>query len=184
MGGSVSGVIEGLYLRIAGPDYLGDLPARPMAELRTLRAECQRVEDAVSYQRRLVQGRLDIVQAEHDRRRAGLPPADLETLVAGLPGALAAGVAGPRRGHTTYEHDLEDADEVSSSVDAVVGPSALAELPSLDAADLADLTDRLRELEQTVSARRRILFDRLDALADELGRRYRDGETTVDSLLG
>jgi hypothetical protein len=176
-------VIDGLYLRIADPGYLGDLPARPLPELRTLRAECQRVEDAVSYQRRLVQGRLDILQAEHDRRRAGLPPADLEALVASLPGALAAGVAGPRRGHTTYEHELVDADLVSATVDAVVGPDQLAALPSLDAADLAVLTDRLRELEKSVSARRRVLFDRLDALADELGRRYREGETSVDTLL-
>jgi hypothetical protein len=176
-------VIDGLYQRIAEPGYLGDLPSRPMPELRTLRAECQRVEDAVSYQRRLVQGRLDILQAEHDRRRAGLPPADLEALVASLPGALAAGVAGPRRGHTTYEHELVDADEVSGEVDAVVGPEQLAALPTLAAGDLVVLTDRLRELEKDVSARRRVLFDRLDALADELGRRYRDGETSVDSLL-
>lgn len=177
-------MIDGLYLRIAETGYLGDLTGRSMAELRELRAECQRVEDAVSYQRRLVQGRLDILQAEHERRRSGQPPADLETLVASLPGTLAAGVAGPRRGHTTYEHELEDADEASAEVDAIIDAAQLAALPSLDAADLAVVTERLRELEKTVSARRRVLFDRLDALADELGRRYRDGETTVDTLLG
>lgn len=176
-------MIDGLYVRIAEPDYLGDLTGRTMAELRELRAECQRVEDAVSYQRRLVQGRLDILQAEHERRRAGEPPADLEALVASLPGTLAVGVAGPRRGHTTYEHELEDADEVTAEVDAVVDPARLAALPTLDAADLGLVTMRLRELEKTVSGRRRVLFDRLDALADELGRRYRDGETTVDTLL-
>ena len=178
------GVIEGLFVKIAAPDYLGDLRARPLAELRSLRAECQRVEDAVSYQRRLVQGRLDILQAEHDRRSSGQPPADLQTLVAGLPGALAAGVAGPRRGHTTYEHELEDADDVSARVDAIVGPAQLAELPELAAPDLARIAGRLRDLEREVSGRRRVVFDRLDALADELGRRYRDGETTVDKLLG
>ena len=178
------GVIEGLYLRIADPGYLGDLRRRPLPELRALRAECQRVEDAVSYQRRLVQGRLDIVQVEHERRAAGQPPADLPTLVASLPGALAAGVAGPRRGHVTHERELEDADDASAAVDAVLGAAQLAELPSVPDGDLAALTERLGELERAVSARRRVVFDRLDALADELGRRYRDGETSVDALLG
>ena len=45
------------------------------------------------------------------------------------------------------------------------------------------LDERLRALEVQVSGRRRMLFDRLDALADELGRRYREGEATVDKLL-
>ena len=76
---SVPGVIEGLYAKIAAADYLGDLGARPLDDLRTLRAECQRVEDAVSYQRRLVQGRLDVVRVERDRRASGEPPADLES---------------------------------------------------------------------------------------------------------
>ena len=93
-------------------------------------------------------------------------------------------MAGPRRGHTTYEHELEDADDVSARVDAIVGPAQLAELPELAAPDLARIAGRLRDLEREVSGRRRVVFDRLDALADELGRRYRDGETTVDKLLG
>ena len=176
-------VIDGLYDKVAATDYLADLPARSLAELRTLRAECQRLEDAVSYQRRLVQGRLDIVLAEHDRRVAGTLPVDLATLVASLPGTLAAGVAGPRRGHTTYEHELEDVADASAEVDAVIGASQLSELPLLGTPDLADLTERLRQLERAVSGRRRTVFDRLDALADELGRRYREGETTVDTLL-
>ena len=176
-------VIEGLYAKIAGADYLGDLAGRSLSDLRTLRAECQRVEDAVSYQRRLVQGRLDIVQCEHERRAAGEPPADLEALVAGLPSALGGGIAGPRRGHTSYEHELADVDDVSAAVDAVVGPAQLASLPDLSGLQLGDLADRLRAVEREVSNRRRTVFDRLDALADELGRRYRDGATSVDNLL-
>ena len=176
-------VIDALYARIAEPGYLGDLTSHSLPDLRALRADCQRVEDAVSYQRRLVQGRLDILQAERDRRAAGQPPADLETLVANLPGALAAGVAGPRRGHATYEHELADADEVTADVDAACPPAVLASLPDTAADELDQIAERLRALEVEVSGRRRMLFDRLDALADELGRRYREGEATVDKLL-
>jgi hypothetical protein len=176
-------VIEGLFAKIAAADYLSDLSSLSMDELRSLRSECQRVEDAVSYQRRLVQGRLDVLQAESDRRNAGAPPADLESLVASLPGDLAGGVAGPRRGHVAYEIEQADLEEVSTAVDAVVGPSQLAALPGLSTGELAELAEHLRVLERDVSSRRRLVFDRLDALADEVGRRYRDGEATVDSLL-
>lgn len=180
---SVPIVIEELYASIATDDYLGDLAGYPLPELRAKRTECQRVEDAVSYQRRLVQGRLDILQAERDRRAAGEPPADLETLVANLPGALAAGVAGPRRGHATYEHELADVESVTAAVDEACPPSVLAALPDTPGDELDRIADRLRQLEQEVSSRRRTLFDRLDALADELGRRYREGEASVDKLL-
>ena len=176
-------VIDALYARIAVPGYLGDLTSHSLPDLRALRADCQRVEDAVSYQRRLVQGRLDILQAERDRRAAGQAPADLQTLVASLPGTLSAGVAGPRRGHTTYEHELADAAEVTADVDAACPPAVLAALPDTAADELDQIAERLRALEVQVSGRRRMLFDRLDALADELGRRYREGEATVDKLL-
>jgi hypothetical protein len=175
-------VIEGLYVKIAEPGYLGDLAKRPMAELRELRRECQHVEDALSYQRRLVQGRLDVIQAEHDRRAAGEPPADVSTLVEKLPTLLASGIAGPRRGHVMYELDFED--DVSVEVDAIVGPAQLADLASMTGAQLGVLTERLRELENAVSSRRRVVFERLDLLADEVGRRYRGGETSVEALLG
>jgi hypothetical protein len=41
----------------------------------------------------------------------------------------------------------------------------------------------LSDLEHAVSARRRSLHERIDALQSELTRRYKTGEATVDSLL-
>ena len=47
--------------QILATDYLSGLADRPVAELRVLRAECQSVETKLSYLRRMVQGRHDIV---------------------------------------------------------------------------------------------------------------------------
>ena len=46
------------------PGYLGDLPRRPLPEVRSMRTECQEVESGMSLLRRVVQGRLDIVGLE------------------------------------------------------------------------------------------------------------------------
>jgi hypothetical protein len=41
----------------------------------------------------------------------------------------------------------------------------------------------MRDFENDLSALRRRLHERIDALQAEIGRRYRDGEASVDSLL-
>src|SRR4051812_18256568 len=74
--------------RICQADYLGDLAGRPIDALRTMRAECQTVETGLSYLRRLVQGRLDVVTAEIERRAAGGDRDDLSTLIGKLPQIL------------------------------------------------------------------------------------------------
>ena len=71
--------------RILADDYLASLPDRPVAELRALRAECQTVETQLSYLRRMVQGRHDIVTGEIDRRGHGGDRYDVSDLVDRLP---------------------------------------------------------------------------------------------------
>ena len=43
---------------------------------------------------------------------------------------------------------------------------------------------QLQAYERRVSDLRRALFDRIDAIENELTRRYRTGEASVDTLLG
>jgi hypothetical protein len=57
------------------------------------------------------------------------------------------------------------------------------DLPALADADLQQLAADLGAFEQRVSGHRRSLFDRIDALQDEITRRYRSGEASVDALL-
>ena len=63
------------------PDYLGHLGGRSVDELRALRDECRAVGDDLSFLRRQVHGRLDIVRWELARRAAGEGPSSLEELI-------------------------------------------------------------------------------------------------------
>jgi hypothetical protein len=169
------------FERISEPDYLEGLTSRPLGDLRTMRAQCQTVEDAVSFLRRLVQGHLDIVRFEQERRSAG-QPADLAALVAGLPRLLSEHVVGESTGRLPGLPAPADP-ALTEELDVICDATRLAHLPDLDDADLAVLVTDLSDLEDVVSARRQVVFGRLDALAAELTRRYRIGAASVDALL-
>src|SRR4028119_2467249 len=85
--------------RVLADDYLGDLPAKPIDDIRAMRDECRAIEDRVSYLRRMIQGRLDIVAADLRRRADGGSPIDLGTLIEQLPDILSdkGGTGGPGR---------------------------------------------------------------------------------------
>ena len=134
----------------------------------------------MSFLRRLVQGHLDIVRFEQERRAAG-QPADLAALVAGLP-RLLSDQLGDRTGRLPGWLAPSDP-AVTDELDAICDASRLAHLPELDEGELAELARDLSALEQEVSARRRFVFARLDALAAEVTRRYRTGAASVDALL-
>lgn len=147
--------------------------------LRDLRQQLQREDDVVSYARRVAQARLDIVKSEHARRTAG-PDADLnEQIGSVLKQHLNSGPGRPPR----PTEDLSD-NTLVDELDAVCAQYHYGRLDTLDDAELSALSDAIDAFEARVSSDRRERFDRLDALSAELVRRYRDGEASVDSLLG
>jgi hypothetical protein len=82
--------------------------------------------------------------------------------------------------------DLQPAvvpDNLRADLDEIVNDADLGTLPELGDPDLEALTARLAEYEGRVSNTRRELHQCIDALQDEIKRRYRDGEASVDSLL-
>jgi hypothetical protein len=176
-------VPDDLYEHIAADGYLDALDQRQPADLRAMRAECQSLEDQVSYLRRVVQGRLDILRAERRRREEGRESIELSELIAGLPETLSGGVGGGSRNRAAHDADLSSIADVTSELDELCSPNLLANLTTSDLDDLDATIAQLAEFEHAVSDRRRTIFTRLDALADELARRYRDGEASVDALL-
>src|ERR1051325_8165902 len=58
--------------RVLSEGYLDGLGELPIAEVRVLRQEAEQEEADLSYLRRLLQGRVDIIQAELARRRGEL----------------------------------------------------------------------------------------------------------------
>jgi hypothetical protein len=175
------------YQRIAEPSYTESSTSCSLNELRARRAECQRLEDALSLLRRLVQGHLDIVRSEQRRRAAGEAP-DLAALVAVLPRTLAehGGEAGAPRSRPTAPAVTDPAltdPALTEELDAICDVVRLSRLPDLGDDELEILAADLAALERTVSARRRVVFERLDVLSSELTSRYRNGAASVDALL-
>jgi hypothetical protein len=166
--------------------YLGDLQARPLDEVRAMRADCQEVETGLSYLRRLVQGRLDIVGLELRRRAEGGDPGDLSALIAQLPETLADRTRAPGLGRLPQllapgERDIPS--DLAAELDGIVAEGEVADLAHVPDAELRQVAGQLEEYEGRVSAQRRALFERIDALQAEITRRYKSGEASVESLL-
>ena len=169
---------------VLDPGYVSDLGDQGLDEVRARRDEAQRVENGVSYLRRLAQGHLDIVNHERTRRRAGGEAGDLSALIGQLPDILSEHSRGPGLGRPPQ--DLDPAvvpAELQERLDAIVDGADLADLPTLDDGALDTLADRLAGFEAEVSGRRQALHACIDTLQEEIKRRYREGEATVDSLL-
>ena len=166
------------------PGYLGHVQSRPMDEVRRMRAECQEVETGLSMLRRVVQGRLDIVGLELARRAEGGDPSDLPDLIARLPEVLSDRTHAPGVGRLPQLMAPGELPAgLESELDAIVGPGAMADLPSVADDELRATAESLEAFEHKVSGHRQALFDRIDALQAEITRRYKTGEATVDALL-
>lgn len=169
------------YLDEGVPD---DLPSWDNDRLRAVRAEDETAEAAVSYARRVLQGRLDIVRAELERRLdQGSERAS--TLLDRLPALLAGDhvPTDPARARATSVEVPEAAEALVARIDADLGETVLSALNDRDDADIARLLDALERHERELSAARRALFDRIDAMRDELAARYKDGRASVADLL-
>ena len=174
---------EGQLERVLADDYVGDVTTLPMDDLRARRAECQALEVGLSYQRRMAQGRLDLVAAEQRRRAEGGEAPSQDDLVRNLAATLADRQRPPGNGRLPQLMAPEVGDIDTDELDAIAGPGALARLTEQGDDDLAGLVERLSGYEVEVSRRRRALHERIDALQAEITRRYRTGEASVESLL-
>jgi len=175
---------ESLIDQILSSGYLGDLQHRSIDDIRTMRARCQEVETGLSYLRRMVQGRLDIVGVELQRRREGGDPGELGDLVDRLPEILAdrARPAGLGRLPQLMAPGEIDA-PLAAELDAITAGHDLATLSSASDEELERFREGLERLEREVSERRKDMFAPIDALQAEITRRYRTGEADVAALL-
>lgn len=169
--------------QLLSEEYLEGLDVLSMEELRGRKGTCDRVEGELSYVRRLVQGRLDIISAEL-RRREGGENGSLSEIVDHLPEILSEG----GRGGSTGRHPTEMTGDVNhrrltADLDRIIDVDTAAGLPTMSDDEVAAIAAALVELEQKVSLQRRALHGCMDALQAEMVRRYKSGEATVDSLL-
>lgn len=170
--------------QIQAEDYLADLELRSTDDVRRMRDESEEEESGISYARRVLQGKLDIVRAEAVRRRdAGSTTA--ASLLEGLPSILGGDESGSGTPAVRVTRFLVPpaVQHHRRTVDQLADDTILAKLRERSDEELAALVTRLAEKERELSALRRLLLDRIDALQAELTRRYKSGAANVSELL-
>lgn len=173
---------------VTDPSFIEGLGDRPMEELRAMRARCQELENSLSYVRRLIQGRFDIVGGELQRRREGGGAGDTGELIGRLPDILSEGsrlVGTPStvRPPQSMEPDADVVAKLEVELDNVIDADRLGSVTDLGDEALVDAMNGLRDLEDVVSTDRRTLHGIIDQVQAEVIRRYSSGEATVDGLL-
>lgn len=193
--------------RILERGYLDGLTELSTREIRAMRDECEEEESGVSFARRMLQGKLDILRAEALRRQESGSNDDLQSLLDALPQILSdrdrlqAREGGAERcGSEAREGGSEDVPgpplrprvprslfpsvhHQRREIERLVEEHTLALLEEKPTEELSEMVHLLAEKERELSELRRQLFDRLDALQEELTRRYQRGEASVSEVL-
>lgn len=149
-------------------------------EIRARRTNLQTQEDAVSFVRRLAQGRLDLARDEERRRQSNDRSVNVESELAEVFGQEHGGGSArpPRETNIATDHPLV------VELERLCETVGFGSLRQLDVDSLRAAIEQLSSFESARSSERRALFDEIDALTAELVRRYKDGGANVDSLLG
>ncbi|WP_344003796.1 aerial mycelium formation protein [Streptomyces thermocarboxydovorans] len=164
-----------------------DLSVLSLSELRTLRRDAQRDEADLSYVRRLLQGRIDILRAELTRRApvgsASVAAPAEASVVERLPEILRDTPARQRSSARHVTLGTPQSEEYRRLAADMLGEVELSDLSARTDGELRAAMGRLVRYEQQVSRRRQRLQRTADDCSAEIARRYREGEAQVDDLL-
>ncbi|MCX2927540.1 aerial mycelium formation protein [Streptomyces sp. NEAU-W12] len=163
------------------------LAVRSLPELRTLRRAAQRDEADLSYVRRLLQGRIDILRAELARRAPedGAPVAARGevSVVERLAEILRDTPARQRSSARHVTLGTPQSERYRRLAAEMLGEVELSDLGARTDGELIAAMGRLVRCEQQVSRSRQGLQRAADDCSAEITRRYREGEAQVDDLL-
>jgi len=156
--------------RLLDPQFVAQLDSRSLDDLRAMKDQCVDVENALSYLRRLAQARVEILDAERDRRARGGSVGDL---VKDLPRIL----SGESGRSTVVDTRVPPPDAPKLELhwadgrEQMVEDTTLANLPLIPDAELADTLERLGVFERELSETRHELHAVIDTLEREIAAR-------------
>jgi hypothetical protein len=169
--------------RIIDPAFLEGVEEVSLEQLRQMRDECHEVEKELSFERRLSHARVDILSAELERRSGG-GSADL---IARLPEILASEERRvPETPLPARAPDFSvprNADIPRRRIEEIVGEQTLARLGQISADEIRAIIASLNEHESGVSTRRRQVHEVMNAIQEEIVRRYRTGRADPSAVL-
>ena len=157
--------------RALGDEFVADLASVDIEELRQRRELAEQEENLLSYERRLLQGRRDLLAFELERRagREG------RTLLEALPDILGGDRHSGRPARQGVQPDPEMPEERRRRIDRILADDVIARLGEVGEEELRQTVAELEEAEREVSGQRHRLHAVIDALHDELAVRYRSG---------
>lgn len=172
-----------LVEKVTTPSYTEELHTRPLSELRAMREECREVENEISFERKLCHARIDILNAEIERRSGG----EADDLLKRLPEILGADAVRSDSPLPARAPDLSiprNADIPRRRVEEIVGERTLARLDQLQVEEIRSIINNLGAHERNLSERRKQVHEIMDSIQGEIVRRYTSGEEDPSSALG
>jgi hypothetical protein len=154
---------------------VSDASQLSLDELRARRRELQHRDDAVSYVRRVAQGRADLARAELARRSTDGAPELTDELRYVLGDRLLGASDRPPRPAEDFSDDPR-----AEELDRLCAARGFSRLAELEDGAVAELAAALDAFEGQVSDERHQLFAELDDLSEELVRRYREQQPPGD----
>jgi hypothetical protein len=167
--------------RVLAPDYTDGLDGLSLEEVRKRRHDAEQEEADLSYIRRLLHGRMDIVRAEQARRRDGSGEDD--TVVEHLNEILADSSPQAHGMGRFLTVEPSRVAERRRSVERLVSDVATSDVRTLDDAHLDDALVELQAHERKISSTRHRVQQVMDACAADIARRYKEGSARVEDLL-
>ena len=160
--------------KVLDPSFIDALDGTADDELRARLRETREEEEELSYLRRLLHGRLDILRAELEARKGGRGTTQALDV---LHDALAEGApaSSPHRGARAPVGARVAASAGRRRAERIVSDDHLARLPDLDSGEIETVIGRATTEERRVSEDRRKIHSVIDTLEAELASRYRDG---------
>jgi hypothetical protein len=157
--------------RIRDPSYLDGIEGQSLEDVRARRDECMAEREYLSLLRRLVQGRAEILKAELASRATD----DARPLVDRLSEILASDQPVTSRGEAMKVSLPEEEMLIARRrIERLVADAGISDPSELDDDQLKEAVDVLGGEEREVSTQRGDVHRVLDALQDELKRRYKE----------
>ena len=157
--------------RIRDPSYLNGIEGQSLEDVRARRDECMAEREYLSLLRRLVQGRAEILKAALASRGSD----DARPLVDRLSEILASDQPITSRGEAMKVSLPEEEMLLARRrIERLVADAGISDPSELDDDSLKQAADVLAVEEREVSAQRGDVHRVLDALQDELKRRYKE----------
>ena len=162
--------------RVLQPEFVSELSDLELGELRERRDTTEDVESQVSYYRRLLHGRMDLLDFELKRRKGE----EERTLLEALPEILAKGMILGNEPTLRYIEVMPPLPKSTGRrlIDKIMDDGVLTQLSELTEEEITSALEELRDFERQLSAQRKQLHIVIDKIQEEIVDRFRSQHGT------